>query len=162
MSNATFLWCFQPVTKCLGGGHTRTALEDCTTRAPPKGCVIPRRFSSDCFGAVCDGELKLGLIDVPFNLDIIYIFHFSAQARHWPMTWNVNFRTIKKMSQFCNPANGRKYFPGRWNFSKVSSPDTQIWFMSDFFMQIIWGQVNHMTFPIISLCENAEITRFAT
>ena len=39
---------------------------------PPPPAMIFR----NCFGAVCDGELKLAMTDTPFNLDIMNLGSF--------------------------------------------------------------------------------------
>ena len=96
-----------------------------------------------------DGELKLGMIDATFKLDIM-ISSFSGQVRSPIYDVISKPPHSHKMSQICNASNDRQFFSGRGTFQKVTS--LRIFTFTDlgFFMQVISGQVSHVTYPVIA------------
>ena len=84
--------------------------------------IPSRRFSCDCSGAVCGGELKFGMASAPSKPDIKNFILFSNQVRSLTYDVIVKYPHGHKISQLCNAANDRQYFSRRWSFQKVTSP----------------------------------------
>ena len=90
-------------------------------------------FFCDYSGDVCDGELKLGMIDARFNPDMMHFHSFSGQVRSltydviitdlWPMIYDVIGKPpqVHKMSQRSNAVNAGQSFWGRWKLKKTPS-----------------------------------------
>ena len=116
-----------------------------TYPSPAEGEPSPRQFSLECSEAICDRELTYGMTNLPFKPDII-IFSSLCQIRS--LICDVilsNFPHGHKMPQFRSAPNGRQSFSRRWKFRKATSRRYSHFVYLGFFMQVIWGQVSHVT-----------------
>ena len=103
-----------------------------------RGHGTPDDFLRDCYGAVCDRKLKLGVSDAPFKLDIVKLDSFSGQVRS--LTYDVISKPphCKTMSQICNAANARQSASRRRNFQKITSPEGSC------FVHLVFFRADHL------------------